>query len=234
MVESSDPTVNPSLRETANSPPLRIHHLMAWMAITSALITGCMWLDRTARNGPPITDTVTIACLVLGAIAISAALTGFFLGFCWMRKGYPFPRSPGDMLLLIAAKSALYVLGTFVGIFVVYFTIGDDDWQGMYFFLVVSIAAVGWVQMNKEGYSRYADTGAWRVAFAMMIIAPAVVLLMTFIGTFPIVLLAALVACIVGAAGNDVRHDIHREWTHWVGVFVVISLTAALIGIFGR
>jgi hypothetical protein len=234
MVDSSELSVKPPLRETTSSPPLRIHHLMAWMAVTAALISGCMWFDRTARNGPPITDPVTIACLILGAVAISAALSVFFSSFYWRRKGYAFPRSPGDLLLHIAAKSALYLLGAFVGIFVVFFAIGDDDWQGMYFFLVVSIAAVGWVQMNKEGYSQYADTGPWRVAFAMMIIAPAVVVLMTFIGTLPIILLTALIACIVGAAGSDVRHHIHREWTHWVGVFVVISLTAALIGIFGR
>jgi hypothetical protein len=225
---------NASVQSTHALPPLRIHHLMAWMATTALLISGCIWFDRMARNGPPITDPVTTACLILGAIAISAALTVFLLTFLWRRKGCAFPQSPGDLLLIIAAKSALYVFGAFAGIFVVFFTIGDDDWQGMYFFLVVSIAAVGWIQMNKEAYSQYADTTAWRIAFAMMISAPAVVLLMAFLGTLPVVLLAALIACIVGAAGSDLCQHVNREWTHWVGVFVLISLTAALIGIFGR
>jgi hypothetical protein len=122
-------------------PPLRIHHFLAWMAATAVLISTVLWFDRTARNGPPIRAPVVITALVGGAIAIAAAFTILAFAVHWRGNGIKFPQQPGDVLLLIAARSALYFGGAVIGILIVFFAIGGDDWQPIYFLIVCSIAA---------------------------------------------------------------------------------------------
>jgi hypothetical protein len=204
------------------------------MAVTAVLISACQWFDRTARNGPPITDRLVISSLVVGAIAIAAAFTFFGFGFYWRRKNYNFPQQPGDLLLVVAAKSAIYVVGVIAGLFVIFFVFGDDDWQPAYYSFAILLAIVGWVRMNARGFARYADTTAWRFVYAMMIVAPAIVLLTTLAGIWSMAPLWVVIACLIGAAGSDLRNHIQRQWTHWLGVFVAVLLIAALIGLDGR
>lgn len=66
-------------------PPLRIHHLLAWMTVTAVLISVSLWFDRTARNGPPIESQVVVSSLILGAIAIAGAWTCVGWGVLWRR-----------------------------------------------------------------------------------------------------------------------------------------------------
>jgi hypothetical protein len=190
-----------------------------------------MWFDRTVRNGPPATDRVVIASLTVGAIALSAAFTCFGFGFYWRRTGYQFPRQPGDFLLFVAAKSALFVVGVIAGIFAIFFTIGDDDWQPAYYSIAMLLALIGWARMNARGFSQYADTTAWRLVYAMMIVAPGIVLVTTVAGIWSVAPLGALIACLIAAAGNDLRNQLLRHWTHWLGVVVAILVIAALIGL---
>src|SRR5262245_53330698 len=122
--------------ELADRPPLRIHHLLIWMTLTAAIISGCLFFDRHARNGPPIENRVIIAGLVLCAITIAGDLTVAGCGMYWRRKGIAFPQSPGDWLLTIIAGSiALFclALGIMLAIFAVF---GDDDWLGIFYAMV--------------------------------------------------------------------------------------------------
>jgi hypothetical protein len=212
-------------------PPLRIHHLMVWMTVTAALISVCLWFDRTARNGPGITNPVIIVALILCAIAVSLSFTVVGCGFYWRQQGCRFPREPGDLLVLMAAGGALFFIGMVLGIFAVFFMIGDDDWQPIYYFVVTLMGAIGWIRMSARGYTRFADSTPWRLAYVMMLGAPALMGSMVFMGTLTAMPLAALIASLSGAAGSDWRNGIHRAWTHWVGVFVAISLLLAIIGL---
>jgi hypothetical protein len=207
---------------------------MAWMAATALLISGCMWFDRTARGGPMVADPVVIASLIFGAIAIVAALTCFGFGFHWRREDYDFPKQPGDLLIVIAAKSGLFIAGVIAGVFIIFFTFGDDDWQPGYYLFAMMLALIGWIRMNARGFARYADTTPWRFVYAMMIIAPGIVLVAALAGIWSVALLSAVIACLLGAAGNDLRNRLHRHWTHWLGVFVAVTLIAALIGLGSR
>jgi hypothetical protein len=214
-------------------PLLRVHHLMAWMVATAALVSTTMWFDRTARNGPPITDPVVITALVAGAVAIAAAFTVCAFAVHWRRNGIMFPQQPGDVLLLIAMKSAFYSCGAVLGVFVVFFAIGDDDWQPIYYLLVFSIAAFSWIRMNVRGYMLFADTAPWRSVFIAAIGAPAIVLALTFMRILSTLPLIAVIASLTWAAWDDLCH-VHRRWTHWLGTGVAVVLTLALIAIVGR
>jgi hypothetical protein len=88
-------------RSSTGVPRLRVHHLMAWMAVAAVLIWLSLWFDRTARNGPPIDNRLVIGSLIIAAIAIAGALSvvGFAIG--WRRRGCAFPNSPGDWLLVV-------------------------------------------------------------------------------------------------------------------------------------
>jgi hypothetical protein len=221
----------PSDAKLKDSPPLRIYHLMAWMAVTGALISGCMWFDRTARNGPPITDPVVIVSWIVVAIAVAAALTCFAFSFKWRRNGYEFPRQPGELLIVVSAKSALFVAAVIAGVLLTFFAIGDDDWIMPYFFFAMIFAVIGWARMNARGFARFADTTPWKYVYAMLIIAPGIVLPATLAGVWTVAPLMAVIACLVGAAGSDLRSQINRSWTHWLGVFVAVLLIAALTGL---
>jgi hypothetical protein len=227
MQEVSDA---PSVAKSKESPPLRIHHLMAWMAVTGALVSGCMWFDRTARNGPPITDPVVIASWIILAIAIAAALTCFAFSFEWRRSGYDFPCQPGELLIVIAAKNALFVIALIAGVFLIFFVF-DDDWIMPYYFLAVMFALIGWIRMNARGFARFADTRPWRYVYASFIFAPGIVLVAALAGVWTVAPLMAVIACLTGAAGSDLRNQINRPWTHWLGVSVAVLLIAALIGL---
>jgi hypothetical protein len=231
MADGIEPIVPHPSGNSLVLPPLRIHHLMAWMAVTALLISACMWFDRTARHGPPITDRVVIASLVVGAIAIAASFTGLAFGLYWRGRGHDFPRQPGDLLLTIAATSALFIVGVIAGIFTIFFIFGDDDWQPAYYSFAMLLALIGWARINARGFARYADTTAWRIFYAMMIVAPGIVLVTTLAGIWTVAPLGALIACLIATAGNDLRNRLQRHWTHWLGVVVAILLIAALIGL---
>jgi hypothetical protein len=174
---------------------------------------------------------VLIGALILCAIAVSLSFTVVGCGIYWRQQGYSFPREPGDLLVLMAATSALFFIGMILGIFAVFFIVGGDDWQPLYYFIVTFVAAIGWIHMSVRGYSRYADSTPWRLAYVMMLGAPALMGAFVFARTLTAMPLAALIASLIGAAGSDVRNAVHRAWTHWVGVFAVVSLLLAIIAV---
>jgi hypothetical protein len=57
---------------------------------------------------------------------------------------------------------------------------------------------------------------------------------MTFLGFTSTLPLAAVVASLMWAAWFDRLHHFDRKWTHWLGVFVAISIYLALVAIFDR
>jgi hypothetical protein len=142
MRDRTEPPAASESLSPADLPPLRIHHLLAWMAVTAVLISGSIAFDRWARNGPPIADPVVVTALVVGAVALAAAITLFGFAIAWRRRGIAFPRQPGDMLLTIVTKGAFSICGVVAGVFVIFFIFGDDDWQPVYYLIAIIIAAI--------------------------------------------------------------------------------------------
>jgi hypothetical protein len=213
-------------------PPLRVHHLLAWMTVTAVLISGSLWFDRTARNGPPVTNPLTIVSLIVAAVAISGVLTLSVFGGHWRRKGYVFPGTPGEWALAVITISVGQSLLVFVLFLLIFFSVGDDDWFGAFGFVAVIALLVGWGRLNAAGMSRYADTRSWRLFYSVMIVAPGIVICSyVFDGVLLPIALAAVIACVLFAAWRDVRTRAQRPWTHWVGVGAVVWLGAALIGL---
>jgi membrane-associated HD superfamily phosphohydrolase len=215
--------------EKADRPPLRIHHLLIWTTLTAAIISGCIFFERHAKNGPPIESRVIIAGLVLGAITIAGALTIVGCGLNWRRKGIAFPQSPGDWLLTVVAGSFAFVCLTLSVMLTIFAIFGDDDWFGIYYAIVATCALIAWVVAHAQVIGKRTETRAWRVAFVALLISP---FAMLFDGVFvPGVI--AVIACMLWAACVDWRKRIDRNWTHWCGVACALSLGISLICVFG-
>jgi hypothetical protein len=117
------------------------------------------------------------------------------------------------------------------GIFIIFFAFGGDDWQPAYYWFATLVAIIGWARMNARGFARFADTTAWRIVYAMMIITPGLVLVTTLAGIWSTAPLGALIACLIAAVGNDLRNQLHRHWTHWMGAVVAILLIGTIMGL---
>jgi hypothetical protein len=205
-------------------PPLRIHHYLAWMATTAVLISVTMWFDRTARNGPPIEERVIIGSLILGAVAISGALTCAGWGFYWRKRGYAFPKEPGDWLTTWIAACVAALLAVLAGIFTVFFI--EEDWLSAFYFFGGFAIYATWFLVALRGAIHYSDTVAWRVFFSLLSVLPIIAGL-----TSLTIAACSLLACLCWAGWNDRRHNNYRNWTHWFGMAVTLSLACALIGV---
>jgi hypothetical protein len=233
--DSNDAAAASATNSTFGVPPLRIHHLIIWMAVTAAVISGCMWFERIFRNGPPIHDQPVIAGLIATAICVSAALTCSGFAMSWRRQGHVFPQSPGDFLLSLVTNCVLFFCAGIAGVFVVFFVASDDDPLPIYYFVVTFVAYFAWTRMTARGFARFADTGPWRVAFWLLIVLPGVILVVTILANVqPIFPVAILVACLLWAMFDDVRARKQRSWTHWLGCFTTVALGLALAGVFHR
>ena len=210
-------------------PPLRIHHLLIWTALTAAIISGCMTFDRWFRNGPAIENPVIVAGLVLGAAVIAGALTIVGSGFYWRRCGFAFPQAPGDWLLTVLAASIASFCSIVALFLAIAFTFGDDDWFVAYYLIVGVLALLGWICVHWIVIKRCADSALWRATFWALLFSPFAAVLIQRIG--PVVI--AVIACILWAAWSDWRKHIERSWTHWCGVAAVISLGISRLCVFG-
>lgn len=207
-------------------PPLRIHHLLAWMTVTAVLISVSLWFDRTARNGPPIKSQIVAGSLILGSIAIAGAWTCVGWGVFWRRQGFAFPKYPGDWLLIIVAFSTVALVAELIGVFLAFFI--EEDLLAIYYPLAALALLAFWLLLNFRGIKYYADTVAWRVVFVAMM-----VLGMTTAFNVSANLIVGVLICLAWAAWSDLRNQIARGWTHWFGVVVALSLGIAAIGAFG-
>jgi hypothetical protein len=208
----------------ADPPPLRIHHLLVWMAATAVLISVSLWFDRTARNGPAIENKVVIASLTLCAITIAGALTFTLVGTYWRNNGYPFPSRPGEWLLCVLAYSAMAMTVAFIGIFIAFGI--AHDLLAIYYPVAGLALLTYWVRMILQGRAHFADTGPWRWVFGSLMLLPLVYLTTTW----PIVI---FLACLLWASINDLQRKTARGWVHWLGVTLSIAMGCAGIGIIG-
>jgi len=212
-------------------PRLRIHHFLIWTAITAAIISGCMTFDRLARNGPPIKSPIIVAGLILGAVAIAGAFTIVGSGLKWRKRGFIFPQSPGDCLLMIVAATVAIICVVFAVFLAIFFLFGDDDWFVAYhYFVAIPFIVVVWSRKHYIAIRRHADTISWLTAFWVLMLSPFAT---GRAARWLILDIVAVIACIVWATWRDWRNQIPRDWTHWCGVACAISLGISLLFVFG-
>jgi hypothetical protein len=197
--QSSDPSAPIDCPEL---PSLRIHHLMAWMAVTAVLISLTRWFERTARNGPPIDNDFVIGALVIVAVGISGALTFAGYGLSWRATGHDFPAEPGQWLLFEVAVAVCGVIAWVIGSFIIFWI--EEDWlevlqPGFGIMLLIAFALmniyIGW---------KRADTHAWKVTILSLNVIAFLTLFFLF-----------------WAVWDDRRRRLARHWTHWLGVSVL-------------
>jgi hypothetical protein len=233
MASPAESAVPPLQNRPPQVPPLRIHHLMAWMTVTAVLISVCLWFDRWARNGPPISDQLIVVGLIISALVFAASLTCFGFAMVWRRHGYSFPQRPGDCLLLIMARSILFLAGAILGVFAIFMIVGDDDWLVSFYVVMCIIGVIAWLRSNAKLLAKYADTNAWCAAGLMLIAAPGLVIFVYVLAGFAMIgAIAPLLACLLWASYDDWRQFKQRSWTHWLGVFSAIILGVAASCVF--
>ena len=203
-------------------PPLRVHHLLLWMTVAGLLISGSMWFDRTARNGPPIKSQIVVGSFTLLAIIVSGALTFAGVGISERKRGYPFPAGPGEWLLWMLGCGTLTFLAAFIGIFIAF----AFRLLTLYYIVVGIILFVLWVRANMRGFIFIADTTAWRIAIGLFgIIVP---ISCVANSALPMLVIGA---CVIGASIGDMRRAVSRGWLHWAGVGLMLATVAAFIGL---
>jgi len=213
-----------SLGYNGHLPPLRIHHLMIWTALTAAILGGCMGFGWSGPGWSSIDDPFIVAVLVVFAVVAAGVLTIGASAVEWRRRGIVFPRSPGDMLLVSMAGG---VLGFFAMIGLLFFTvwiIGSGGWFALCYIIIVgALALLGWSYLQIAGMLHYSNTWPWRVVFGILLLSP------WMIGFFPMAILVAFIASVLCASWVDWRKSLSRAWTHWCGASFAILLGISLL-----
>ncbi len=204
--------------QIANTSPLRIHHLMIWMAVMAVLISGCMFFDRIMRNGPPIENKITTASLTVFAVVISGAWTFTGVGIARRERGYRFPASPGEWLMWLIATISLVYVAAFSGFFIAFAL----RLLFLYYVVVGLLLFFTWVRWVKQGYRSFGETRAWKVAIGFVGVMPVASLLFQSEWPFAFIALSLVVAAV-----TDVLRQITRGWMHWLGVSLMLLFSCA-------
>lgn len=197
---------------------------MTWMAATAVLISVCLWIDRTMRNGKPLDNRVAIGAVIVIAIGISGALCCAGWGFSWRRQGYAFPAEPGQWLIVILAVATAGYVVALMSSLGVFFLVSDDVFSFVWL-LARFVLLIGLMGISVHA-GRRSDTFAWQAFFYTL---AAMLVAVWLIGAlFPLGVM--LLALLVGVA-NDWRRCSVRHWTHWLGIslFGMICLACGVL-----
>jgi hypothetical protein len=211
------------------APPLRIHHLLVWSAVTAVLLSACLTFDRTVRNGPPIENAVVIGALVIITVSVSGAVSGLCWGLGWRWRGIEFPSEPGEWLIVLVASFAFgygAILLLSLGVFVIDHELFPVVWLGLRLGLFLGMMGT----CAYEAWFR-SDALPWRILFMVLAITPIVVLTLGLTAPASV---AAIV--LVTAIWNDLRQGRQHRWTHWLGagIFLAIVLSCTTMAVLPR
>lgn len=224
-------------------PPLRLHHLLVAVAVTSVM----MWFAQSVQRH----DVVGLSAFigsgagVVYCIVTALALTLVGLGVHWRRTGVAFFHQPGHWLLVEQSMGIWIVLVAAFGLLSQPMAGTTNGWPFIALFLVgLNLIVVGisfWVAW------RIADTWPWKLFFlieGVFVIGSFV--LPYFLRQLPMLFatlrlgtsLLGFVA-LLAAAIRDRRSLRNRDWAHWVGVFIrvgsyVIVLVSPFAGLITR
>src|SRR5688572_12404470 len=96
--DTSGETSTLAVSETmAELPPLRIHHLLAWMAVTA------LWLINSNVGGIGNIPAWLILTSLLAHLGWTMAVTCCAFGLWWRHRRSAFPRAPGHWICILFA-----------------------------------------------------------------------------------------------------------------------------------
>ncbi len=197
-------------------PPLRIHHLLAWTAVTGIMLAGQQ--GNSFQNAqmpfelPEWWRHAVLGVSALGAMMSAAAVTVVLFGLYWRRHGVRFFYQPGHWLLV---ATAVLACASFIVMPIAQLASGDQPWVVLVTSLALLVFAVG---LNIYIARKQCTTARWRYVF----IAKAVASLIAFVGQLVTVIV------LLRAMRGDRREELSRDWAHWSGVILELGTTAMM------
>lgn len=213
-------------------PPLRVHHLLLWMAVASALFAVVF---SAIRNSPALDDSGGVLNL-LWFLPASAEMSALCVVLAARRSGVAVWQ-PGHGLLLLSSLSVALHIALWAGV-------AFDGWRmATAFELYVLLRGVALFAVSL-GLARTSKVAAWRVTFLWMAAEPIVGYMLRsyfysrvgadYQSAVVAAYLAAIVPQLIAIAfvtlgvWSDCRRGAQRHWTHWVGVANVYIYLAVL------
>ena len=211
-------------------PPLSISHLLAWTALSAAM----MWLrtreDRFAQ-ARDIFDTSQVIWRAFVAIYSGACVGGLMVFASRRLRRMQFPVAPGEWIWVWQGVSVLSAMPLETA----YWYYVKTSMPGSY---IVSTLVAAQYLISAISFAVPAllckETGAWKRFLwmtAALVSLGAIVTISDVLAGFPAgsrrwlaislarhVIIAAVLVWTISA---DLRHRVRRTWTHWVGVWIL-------------
>jgi hypothetical protein len=229
-VEAHEPTGQSA---PTKIPPLRIHHILIATTVTAVFLSITRTLERQDVLG--FASFIRSNLGVLYAVCTSLALTGIGIGCYWRANGITFFHQPGHWLLV--KKS----LGIWILLLAAYSVATTSLGTGVHPGSVIGVFSLG-TALAGVGISifaalRIADSVWWKTLFTV----EAVVAVGTFLwplllqfspavyGVTQLGMRAILLTLLVTVIVTDRNAHRERDWPHWLGVFIYITIYVAAI-----
>jgi len=234
----------------AQLPPLRIHHLMLWTAVSAVLFT-VLKKAAVGEFGAQMFNGGMLPTVLLESLA----LCGLGLGIFWWRTGLPFFTQPGHAAYVGFSLYALFhvtwtVLLAFSGPFMDYYGSGSWlSWLIMYGWYGLLLAQFG---LNLFFAYRFRQPLRWRWFFLLETLAVVLQVVGQFTFNFWVSWYAVAggdlswittvnmlvqilpevlpIVCLVYVVIKDRTERIAYHWTHWLGVGIWFGTWLAMIG----
>jgi hypothetical protein len=222
---------SPSLN--ASPPPLRIHHILAATTVTAVFLSLAKVVERHDHFGGASFVQTNLG--IAYAIATSLALTGVGFGIYWRRLGVRFFHQPGHWLLIKKA------LGIWMVIAASYLLVAEPlgiIWRPNTVISLTNFAVIpASMGISLWAALQIADTASWRIYFIVDGFMVIVYFALTFLfsqwplafGVFSLAERGILLTLLLSAALADKRSQRTRDWAHWLGVFIYITIYVAAI-----
>ena len=180
MSESIEPLSPASAVDRTYLPPLRIHHLLACIAVAAVVLTVVQM--RTPAEALQVMTAWQMARTAIGVSILAAGLTLCAFSIYWQVKGYRAISEPGEWLLLSYSFWLISFLTNWVIVPLVWSMQANpwsksillwdlSDWTTMIAHILLT--AVKWglpAVFFVIGVRRIADTWPWRVCFSLIAI----------------------------------------------------------------
>jgi hypothetical protein len=218
-------------------PPLRIHHIMLWTAVTAVLLTIVRSVSDFSEGVPFRLNAAGGAMVVVAAAIVSASLTVAGLLWSWHRKGHLI-NEPGQWLAIdVALRSVLMGAAALIAA-----SLDGSQFTGPMIYVGVmclGFLATGVFQIR---------VGMWFASLWKYVFICKAVVLFLYLGTqvtpmlFGISLYFVLTIPLSGsypilivlqfaAMRSDRKHCLKRHWTHSVGLLIHLLINFVFAGL---
>lgn len=228
-------------------PPLRVHHFLTWMAVTSAV--GTLWIRFLSPATMQAIDLWSALLISTFCTLIATSLTILICGMVWYWQGLSFPTHPGHWIALLVSWNFCYGIFTYYLIrkVLLYSTPVQDVMLNVpYYLVLLGVCGLGYQQATgkfwKWSWLAFALHGVVRLSFALFCIAvflcryvystfwvegpisrqvPAILEGVGHTG-YQLIASSLALALVSTAAAVDWRSSVARHWSHWAEIGVLL------------